>query len=351
MFINNKHDIILLERIGDIMDEKMGNIVIYKTDDGKDKIEVKIENNTVWLNQKQLCELFNSSKANISEHINHILDDGELEENATVRNFRTLASNGKYYEVKYYNLDMIIAVGYRVKSNIGTNFRRWATETLKEYMIKGFALNDDILKQNGGGRYFKELLQRIRDIRSSERVFWRQVLDIFSTSVDYDPKSDLCIEFFKTVQNKMHWASHGHTAAELIKERADSNKDFMGLTHFDGDYPLLEDAVVAKNYLTEKELDILNRLVSMYLDYAELQAIEEHPMKMVDWINQLDYFIKMNRKDILSKKGLVSHEDALKHAKEEYDKFKNRLSNNPSEKEIEYFNKLNILLNYPKENK
>jgi hypothetical protein len=246
---------------------------------------------------------------------------------------------------------MIIAVGYRVKSNIGTNFRRWATETLKEYMIKGFALNDDILKQNGGGRYFKELLARIRDIRSSERVFWRQVLDIFSTSVDYDPKSDLSIEFFKTVQNKMHWASHGHTAAEIIKERADANKDFMGLTHFDGDYPLLEDAVVAKNYLTDKELDILNRLVSMYLDYAELQAIEEHPMKMVDWINQLDYFIRMNRKDILSGKGLVSHEDALKHAKEEYDKFKNRLSNNPSKKEIEYFNKLNILLNYPKENK
>ena len=348
--MNNKHDIILLERIGDIMVEKIGNIVIYKTEDGKDKIEVKIENNTVWLNQKQLCELFNVSKSTMSFHINNILKEEELDKNSVVRFYRTTALDGKIYNVAYYNLDMIIAVGYRVKSNIGTNFRRWATETLKEYMIKGFALNDDILKQNGGGRYFKELLARIRDIRSSERVFWRQVLDIFSTSVDYDPKSDLSIEFFKTVQNKMHWASHGHTAAEIIKERADANKDFMGLTHFGGDYPLLEDAVVAKNYLTEKELDILNRLVSMYLDYAELQAIEEHPMKMVDWINQLDYFIKMNRKDILSGKGLVSHEDALKHAKEEYDKFKNRLSNNPSEKEIEYFNKLNILLNYPKEN-
>jgi len=203
----------LLERIGDIMDEKMGNIVIYKTEDGKDKIEVKIEKNTVWLNQKQLCDLFNVSKSTMSFHINNILKEEELDKNSVVRFYRTTALEGKIYNVTYYNLDMIIAVGYRVKSNIGTNFRRWATETLKEYMVKGFALNDDILKQNGGGRYFKELLQRIRDIRSSERAFWRQVLDIFSTSVDYDPKSDLSIEFFKTVQNKMHWASHGHTAA------------------------------------------------------------------------------------------------------------------------------------------
>ena len=333
------------------MNESKGSIVIYKTQDGKDKIEVKILENTVWLSQKQMCELFGVSKSTISFHIKNIILEKELDENSTVRFYRTLAENGKFYEIAFYNLQMIIAVGYRIKSNIGTNFRKWATNILNEYMIKGFSLNDDFLKQDGGGRYFKELLQRIRDIRSSERVFWRQLLDIFSTSVDYDPKSDISIDFFKKVQNKMHWASHGHTAAELIKERANSNYDFMGLTHFDGDYPLLEDAVIAKNYLTDKELDILNRMVTMYLDYAELQALEEKPMKMVDWVEQLDYFIKMNRKDVLETKGLVSHEEALKHARIEYDKFKKRLETNPTKKEIEYFDRLNILLNYVKEDK
>jgi len=329
------------------MKEQFGNIVIYKNKDGNDKIEVRIYENTVWLNQKQLCDLFGTSKSTISEHICNIISDGELNE-STVRNFRTVASNGKFYNVKYYNLDMIMAIGYRVSSNIGINFRKWATNTLKEYLIKGFALNDDVLKENGGGRYFKELLQRIRDIRSSERVFWRQVLDIFSTSADYDPRSEVAVEFFKTVQNKMHWAVHGHTAAEIIKDRANSKLDFMGLMSFSGDYPLLEDATIAKNYLTNKELDFLNRLVSLYLDYAELQALEEHPMKMKDWIEQLDYFIKMNHKDILNGKGLVSHEEALAHAKEEYIKFKKRLLSNPTEKEIEHFNSLNILLEYAK---
>lgn len=329
------------------MDEQFGNIVIYKNKDGNDKIEVRIYENTVWLNQNQLSDLFDVKKSTISEHISNILSDGELNE-STVRNFRTVASNGKFYNINYYNLDMIIAVGYRVRSNIGINFRKWATHTLKEYLIKGFALNDDVLKENGGGRYFKELLQRIRDIRSSERVFWRQVLDIFSTSTDYDPKSKVAVDFFKTVQNKMHWAAHGHTAAEIIKDRANSKSDFMGLISFSGDYPLLEDATIAKNYLTDKELEVLNRLVSLYLDYAELQALEEHPMKMKDWVEQLDYFIKMNRKEILNGKGLVSHEEAIAHAKEEYNKFKTRLLSNPTKKEIDHFNSLNILLQYTK---
>ena len=274
--------------------------------------------------------------------------DEELDDQSTVRNFRTLASNGKFYNVDYYNLDMILAIGYRVRSNIGINFRKWASETLKEYMIKGFAINDDILKQSGGGRYFKELLSRIRDIRSSERVFWRQVLDIFATSSDYDPKSEVSINFFKTVQNKLHYAVHGHTAAEIIKERADSSKDFMGLTSFDGDYPIYDDAIVAKNYLDGKELEMLNRIVSLYLDFAELQALEENIMTMNDWVNQLDYFLKMSRKDILEGKGSISHQQALEHAKEEYIKFKNRLLTEPTDVERRYLENINVLLGYTK---
>jgi hypothetical protein len=243
---------------------------------------------------------------------------------------------------------MILAIGYRVRSNIGVNFRKWATETLKEYMIKGFAINDDILKESSGGRYFKELLARIRDIRSSERVFWRQVLDIFATSSDYDPRSEISINFFKTVQNKLHYAVHGHTAAEIIKNRADSHKDFMGLTTFAGDYPLMDDALIAKNYLDEKELEMLNRIVSLYLDFAELQALEENVMTMNDWVNQLDYFLKMSRKDILDGKGIVSHEEALAHAKDEYIKFKNRFLNEPTENEQRYLAGIGVLLNYTK---
>ena len=330
------------------MNKDFGRIVIYKTPEGDNKIEVKVFENTVWLNQKQLSELFGVSKATISEHIKNIFTDGDLLLDSVVRNFRTTATDGKNYNIDFYNLDMILAIGYRVRSNIGVNFRKWATETLKEYMIKGFAINDDILKQAGGGRYFKELLARIRDIRSSERVFWRQVLDIFATSSDYDPRSEISINFFKTVQNKLHYAVHGHTAAEIIKERADSNKDFMGLTSFGGNYPLLDDALIAKNYLDNKELEMLNRIVSLYLDFAELQALEENVMTMNDWINQLDYFLKMSRKDILEGKGMVSHEQALVHAKEEYNKFKNRLLNNPTEVEQRYLDGLNILLSYSK---
>lgn len=324
------------------MDNK-GLVIIYNNEDNT-KVEVKLVENSVWMTQDQIVALYQSSKSNISEHIKHILEEKELDENSAVRKFRITASDGKLYQVNHYNLDMILAIGYRVRSNIGTNFRKWATSTLKEYVTKGFALNDQLLKEAGGGRYFKELLSRIRDIRSSEKVFWRQVLDIFATSSDYDPNSTTSINFFKSVQNKMHYAAHGHTASEIIKERADANKDFMGLTSFNGDYPILEDAFVAKNYLTKEELDMLNRIVSLYLDYAELQALNEHVMTMNDWSKELDYFLTMTRKDILSGKGLVSHKEAIEHARREYDKFKDRLLDNPTENERNYLTHFNELL-------
>lgn len=320
-----------------------GNIVIYKDKNGNDNIEVKMQDNTVWLNQKQLVKLYNSSKSNISEHIKHIIEEGELEESVTVRKFQTVASNGKSYNMNYYNLDMIVAIGFRVRSNIGTNFRKWANKRLTEYMTKGFTMNDELLKQAGGGLYFDELLSRIRDIRSSEKVFWRKVLDIYATSVDYDPKAQITQEFFKTIQNKMHWAVHGHTAAEIIVERANSNKDFMGLTSFSGNYPTLLDAQTAKNYLTDKELDVLNRIVSMYLDYAELQAIEEKTMTMRDWVKELNYFLTMNRKDILNDSGKISHKEAMSHAESEYNKYKNRISLKPSDVELHYLKSIKDL--------
>lgn len=323
--------------------EEHGNIIIYKDKNGNDNIEVKMQDNTVWLNQEQLVKLYNSSKSNISEHIKHIFEDGELDESSTVRNFRTVASNGKTYNMMYYNLDMIVAVGFRVRSNIGTNFRRWANERLTEYMTKGFTMNDDLLKRAGGGLYFDELLSRIRDIRSSEKVFWRKILDIYATSIDYDPRAEITQAFFKTVQNKMHWAAHGHTAAEVIVERADGNKDFMGLTSFSGDRPTLLDAQIAKNYLNDKELDILNRIVSMYLDYAELQAIEQRTMTMSDWVKELNYFLTMNRKDILKDSGKISHEEAMNHARKEYDKYKDRIALKPSEVELHYLESIKDL--------
>lgn len=323
--------------------EKYGQLIVYKNIKGKNDIEVKLYEENVWLNQKQLVDLFDSSKSNISEHIKHIFEEKELDEDNVTKIFPIIAEDGKKYNVKYYNLDMILAIGYRVKSEIGTNFRQWATETLKEYVVKGFTLNDNLLKNAGGGRYFKQLLARIRDIRTSEKVFWRQILDIYATSVDYNPKSEISIEFFKEVQNKMHWASHGHTAAEIIMERADSEKDFMGLTNFEGDKPTLQEAIIAKNYLTEKELDILNRIVTMYLDYAELQALNEKTMTMRDWVNELDYFIKMNRKDVLQTKGTVSHQDALEKARDEYKKYKERISLNPTDVELHYLEATNEL--------
>ena len=323
--------------------EEHGNIIIYKNKNGRDNIEVKMQDNTVWLNQEQLVKLYNSSKSNISEHIKHIFEDRELEESSVVRKFRTTANDGKHYNVNYYNLDMIVAVGFRVRSNVGTNFRRWATERLTEYMTKGFTMNDDLLKRAGGGLYFDELLARIRDIRTSEKVFWRKILDIYATSVDYDPKAEITQEFFKTVQNKMHWAAHGHTAAEIIVERADSDKEYMGLTTFSGDYPTLSDAEIAKNYLNAKELDVLNRIVSMYLDYAELKAIEQKTMTMNDWIKELNYFLTMNRKDILIDSGKISHDEAMNHARREYDKYKDRISLKPSEVELHYLDSIKDL--------
>lgn len=301
--------------------ENRGEVVIYQTEDGLTNIEVKIEDETVWLTQAQLVELFQTSKSNISEHIKHIYNEGELEEASVVRKFRTTALDGKSYNVLHYNLDMIISLGYRVKSSVATRFRQWATQRLKEYMIKGFAMDDERLKGNGGGNYWKELLDRIRDIRSSEKVLYRQVLDLYATSVDYDPRSDESIAFFKLVQNKLHFAAHGSTAAEVIFDRANSEKPFMGLTSFSGELPTMKDIGTAKNYLNEDELKILNNLVSGYFDIAEINAIEHKPMHMSDYIEQLDAVLTSGNRRLLMGAGKVSHEQAMKKAKSEYIKY------------------------------
>ncbi len=296
-------------------------IIIYQTEDGKTKIDVKFEDETVWLTQAQLCELYQTSKSNISEHIKHIFEEGELEEEAVVRKFRTTATDGKSYNIIHYNLDMIISLGYRVKSKIATTFRQWATERLKEYMIKGFAMDDERLKNLGGGNYWKELLDRIRDIRSSEKVIYRQVLDLYATSVDYNSKSSESIAFFKIVQNKLHYAAHGHTAAEIIYERADSNKPFMGLKSFSGDFPILKDISIAKNYLNDEELKILNNIVSGYFDFAEIQAMRHNPMYMSDYVEHLDSILKTTSEKLLQGAGTISHTQAVKKATEEYRKY------------------------------
>ena len=280
-----------------------------------------MQDDTVWLTQQQLAELYQSSKANVSEHIKHIFEEGELDKETVVRKFRTTASDGKNYNVTYYNLDMIISLGYRIKSSIATKFRRWATERLKEYMIKGFTMDDERLKGNGGGNYWKELLDRIRDIRSSEKVLYRQVLDLYATSVDYDPHNEQSILFFKIVQNKLHYAAHGHTAAEVISERANAEKPFMGLTSFKGEVPTLKDVGVAKNYLNENELKILNNLVSGYFDLAEINAIEHRPMYMSDYVEQLDSLLSSGNRKLLTDSGKISHDKAMKKAKEEYNKY------------------------------
>jgi hypothetical protein len=301
--------------------DNYGEIVIYQTENGLTKLEVKMENETVWLTQAQLVELYKSSKANVSEHIAHIFEEGELDKESVVRKFRTTASDGKNYNVLYYNLDMIISLGYRINSSTATKFRQWATQRLKEYIIKGFAIDDERLKGNGGGNYWKELLDRIRDIRSSEKVLYRQVLDLYATSVDYNPKSDESIQFFKIVQNKLHYAAHGHTAAEVIYERADAEKPFMGLTSFAGELPALKDIGVAKNYLKEDELKILNNLVSGYFDLAEINAIEHKPMYMSDYVEQLDSVLSSGNRKLLAGPGNVSHDQAMKKAKDEYRKY------------------------------
>ena len=298
------------------------NILMYTTEDGVTKVEVTFDNETVWLSLDQIAELFQRNKSTISRHIKNIFSEGELSRDSVVANFATTGADGKRYYVDFYNLDVIISVGYRVKSLRGTQFRIWATNVLKEYMKKGFALDDDRLKNLGGGNYFDELLARIRDIRSSEKVFWRKVLEIYATSIDYNPKAESSVLFFKQVQNKMHWAAHKHTAAEVIYQRADADKDNMGLTSWSGNSIKRSDVEVAKNYLDEKELDALNKIVAAYLDIAEVHALNQEPMYMKDWLETIDDYLKMTRRDILNTKGKVTHQQALEKAHSEYEKYK-----------------------------
>ena len=316
-----------------------GQFLLYQTPDGDSQIEVKLQNDTVWLSLDQMAELFQRNKSTISRHIKNVLEDGELQEEATIANFATVQNEGtRKVErvIAYYNLDMIISVGYRVHSYRGVQFRIWATKVLKEYIVKGFAMNDDLLKRAGGGNYFDELLARIRDIRSSEKVFYRKVLEIYALSIDYDPRVEMTQKFFKTVQNKMHYSVHGHTAAEIIYERADAEKDFMGLTTWSGAMPSKPEAEIAKNYLTHEEIKSLNRIVSLYLDFAEMQAEEHRPMYMKDWINILDDFLRISRKDILTHAGKISAKLAKEKADQEYDRFKERTRNNLSPVEIHF---------------
>lgn len=326
------------------MDEK-NKIIIYTDDSGLTKIDVKLEDETLWLTQAQMCALYQTSKSNVSEHIKHIFDEGELQESSVVRKFRTTAADGKSYLTTYYNLDMIIALGYRVRSIIATRFRQWATIRLKEYITKGFTLDDDRLKQLGGGGYWKELLERIRDIRSTEKVLYRQVLEIYATSIDYDPRASVSQKFFQKVQNKIHYAIHGHTAAELIVARADAEKDFMGLLTFKGNQPTLLEARTAKNYLNEKELRAMGQLVSGYLDFAERQAEREQAMTMSDWANYLDRILTMTGEQLLQDGGSVSHDDAMEYATTEYRKYKQRTI---SDAEHDYLNAIKRLGNINK---
>jgi len=297
------------------------NILMYTTEDGITKVEVTLDNETVWLSLDQMAELFQRDKSTISRHIKNIFAEGELNKNSVVANFATTASDGKVYQVDYYNLDVIISVGYRVKSLRGTQFRIWATKVLKEYMQKGFALDDDRLKRLGGGNYFDELLSRIRDIRSSEKVFWRKVLEIYATSIDYNPKAESSVLFFKQVQNKMHWAAHKHTAAEIIFERANADSENMGLTTWEGKQLKRTDVEIAKNYLNSEEIDALNKIVSAYLDIAEVRALAQEPMYMKDWLETIDDYLKMTRRDILVTKGKVTHKQAIEKAHKEYEKY------------------------------
>ena len=316
-----------------------GQIILYQTQEGEAKIEVRLANETVWLTADQMAELFQRNKSTISRHIKNVFESGELEQNRTVAFFATVQNEGQRKverNIAYYNLDMIISVGYRVNSHRGVQFRQWATQVLKEYMIKGFVLNDELLKNAGQGNYFDELLSRIRDIRSSEKVFYRKVLEIYALSIDYDPRTEATQRFFKTVQNKMHFSAHGHTAAEVIFQRADADKDFMGLTTWRGAMPTKHEAEIAKNYLTEEEVDMLNRIVNLYLDFAELQAKSHVPMYMKDWIKKLDDFLTLSGKELLTHAGTVSAEVAKLKADTEYDRFRERTQYQLSPVEIHF---------------
>lgn len=321
---------------------ELGEIIIYESNDGLTKIDAKLVDDTIWLNQKQLCQLYGSSKSNVSEHIKHIFEDGELDKNQVVRKFRTTASDGKTYEVEYFNLDLIISLGYRIKSIVATRFRQWATKVLNEYIRKGYSLDDDRLKELGGGGYFKELLERIRDIRASEKVFYRQVLEIYATSIDYDPNAQISIDFFRKVQNKIHYAVHGNTASEVIYNRADAEKYFMGLTTFRGSQPTLSEAKIAKNYLDEKELKAMGQIVSGYLDFAERQAEREVAMTMEDWAKHLDKILLSTGENLLTDAGTISHKMAINKAESEYKKYSQRTF---SDVEKDYFNAIEELNN------
>jgi hypothetical protein len=317
--------------------ENRSNLLIYNTEDGKIKIQVQLSGETVWLTQEQMSVLFQKDRTVITKHITNIFSEGELEKESNVQKMH-IANSDK--PVKYYNLNVIISVGYRVKSHRGTQFRIWATQRLYEYIVKGFTMNDELLKQAGGGNYFDELLARIRDIRSSEKVFWRKVLDIYATSIDYDPKTEISETFFKTVQNKMHWATHGNTAAEVIFERINASKPNMGLTNFVGEKPTQQETEIAKNYLTENELNILNRMVTAYLELAELQALNQKPMYMSDWVERLDDFLKMTGREILSHSGKISHQQAIEKAKIEYEKYKEQTKNQLSKVDNDFIRQI-----------
>ena len=317
-------------------DEPQSQLLLYQTEDGKTRLEVRLENETVWLTQNQMAELFQTSIPNVSMHIRNVFAEGELQPGSVVKEFLTTAADGKNYQTKFYNLDVIISVGYRVKSHRGTQFRIWATQRLREYIVKGFALDDERFKRAGGGNYFEELLARIRDIRSSEKVFWRKVLEIYATSIDYDPGEEASQVFFATVQNKMHWAAHGHTAAEIVHKRSDAARPNIGLTNWQGTKPSKGEAVIAKNYLTAKELEALNRIVNAYLEFAELQALNRKPMYMRDWISKLDDFLRLGEREILTHAGTISHEEALRKAELEFEKFRVLQLAQPSQVEKDF---------------
>ena len=316
----------------DLPNDTKGEIVIYQSDEGKAAIDVILQDETVWVTQEQMVALFRKAKSTISEHLKHIFEEGELDSNVVVRFFRTTTQHGaiegkmQSHEVAFYNLDVVISVGYRVHSVQGTRFRQWATQRIHEYIIKGYTLDDERLKGNGG-RYFRELLQRIRDIRSSERNLYQQVTDIYATAVDYDPKAEITRQFFATVQNKMHYAAHQHTAAEVVYDRVDNEKPMLGMTNFKGNYITKDDVIIAKNYLNEKELTVLNLLVSQFFDYAELQAMEQHPMTMQEWIDELDRVLNNNRRPLLEGSGSISHQQAQEKAEHEYTIYRQREMN------------------------
>lgn len=314
------------------------SFILYQTEDGKVKIETHFENETVWLSMEQISELFQKSRSTVNEHILNIYKEQELEKELTMRKIGNSDFSTK--PTNFYNLDVIISVGYRVKSHRGVHFRKWATALIKEYLIKGFAMNDELLKETGGGNYFDELLARIRDIRSSEKVFWRKVLDIYATSIDYDPKTEQSLMVFKTIQNKMHWASHGETAAETVYRRVDSSKEHIGLTNFKGEIPTKKETEIAKNYLDNDELNILNRMVTAFLEIAEIQALDRTPMYMADWIKQLKSFLKMTNKEILQHSGTISHKKAIEKAHREYETYKKKIKNRITQVEKDFIKQL-----------